>query len=100
MKDAVGVARWREQPPRDATLEVRFAPAWLSFIPQVWGDYWIIGLADDYRYAVVGEPSRKYLWILSRTSTMTGNDYEAAMAAAEAQGYDASRLVRTAHGEG
>lgn len=94
-KTAVGVARWREEPPRDATLKVRFAPGWLSFIPQVWGDYWILALPDDYRYVVVGEPSRDYLWILSRTPAMSEADYQAALDAAAANGYDTSRLVRT-----
>lgn len=98
MKEAVGVARWRENPPRDATLKVRFAPAWLSFIPQVWGDYWILALPGDYRYVVVGEPSREYLWMLSRTPVMTEADFMAAVAAAEAQGYDASKLVKTPQG--
>lgn len=98
VKEAVGVARWRENPPRDATLKVRFAPAWLSFIPQVWGDYWILALPADYRYVVIGEPSRTYLWILSRMPAMTEADYMAAVAAAEAQGYDASKLVRTPQG--
>lgn len=94
-KTAVGVARWREDPPRDATLKVRFAPGWLSFIPKVWGDYWILALPDDYRFVVVGEPSRNYLWILSRTPEMSPADYEAAVAAAVANGYDAARLQRT-----
>ena len=49
-------------------LEVRFAPAFLSFLSSVWGDYWVIDLADDYSWAVVGEPKRRYLWVLSRTS--------------------------------
>lgn len=100
MREAVGVARWRETPPRDATLKVRFAPAWLSFIPQVWGDYWILALPTDYRYVVVGEPSRQYLWILSRTPQMTAEDYHSAVEAAESQGYDVSRLVRTPQGSG
>src|SRR6478609_896075 len=34
------------------------------------GNYWIIDLAEDYSYAVVGEPGREYLWILSRTREM------------------------------
>jgi len=59
------------------------------------GNYWIIDLADDYSFAVVGDPTRKYLWILSRTPQMSETDYMAAVAAAEAQGYEASRLVRT-----
>ncbi len=51
-------------------LKVRFAPAFLSFLPFVWGDYWIILLAPDYSYVVIGEPDRKYLWILSRMPVM------------------------------
>ena len=40
------------------------------------GDYWIIELADDYSYAVVGDKSRKYLWILSRTPQMDQKIYD------------------------
>ena len=46
-------------------LKVRFAPAWLAFIPAVWGNYWVIDLDADYQLAAVSEPSREYLWILS-----------------------------------
>lgn len=49
-----------------ARLEVRFAPDWTSWLPMVWGDYWIIRLEDGYRYSLVGTPDRKYLWVLSR----------------------------------
>jgi apolipoprotein D and lipocalin family protein len=53
--------------PRDpAKLEVRFAPKWTSWLPMVWGDYWIIKLEGDYEYSLVGTPDRKYLWVLSR----------------------------------
>src|SRR5574341_7658 len=40
-----------------------------------WGDYWIIDLDPEFRYAVVGHPNRKYLWILSRTRTMDASIY-------------------------
>jgi len=93
--EAVGIARPRDAAHPDATFKVRFAPAFLSFIPQVWGDYWILGLTADYRYVVVGEPSREYLWILSRTPLMSEEDYQAAVSVAVANGYDAARLVRT-----
>lgn len=53
--------------PRDpAKLEVRFAPEWTSWLPMVWGDYWIIKLDDGYQHSLVGTPDRKYLWVLSR----------------------------------
>src|SRR6185436_1116625 len=58
-----------------ARLKVRFAPAVLSLLPMVWGDYWIIGLTDDYSWAVVGSPDRKYLWLLSRTPIMDATRY-------------------------
>ena len=59
------------------------------------GNYWVTDLAGDYRYAVVGEPSRKYLWILGRTAAMDDATYKEILARVAAKGYDASRLVRT-----
>ena len=41
-------------------LEVRFAPAWLSFIPAVWGDYWVIEIDDGYRLVAISEPKREH----------------------------------------
>ena len=76
-------------------LEVRFAPAFLSFLPFVWGDYWIIGLDDDYRWSVVGSPDRKYLWILSRDKQLPDATYQQLVEIARAQGFDTSRLVRS-----
>lgn len=49
------------------------------------GQYWIIALAEDYRYAVVSEPDKKSLFILSRTPTMTPEDYELAVNEASTQ---------------
>ena len=78
-----------------ARLEVRFAPGWLSWLPMVWGDYWIIGLAPDYSWAVVGDPDRNYLWILARTPHLNDASVAAARAAAEDNGFDIGRLVPT-----
>lgn len=96
--EAKGIARVVDERTR-AKLEVRFAPAWLSFLPAVWGDYWIIGLDDDYQWAVVGTPDRKYLWILSRTPDVVEPVYAAALDRARENGFDTSRLVPTPHGE-
>ncbi len=86
-KVAVGRARVVDR-TTNAKLEV-------SFFRPFWGDYWIIGLGDDYDYAVVGHPSRDYLWILSRTPTMDGALYDAILARLRAQGYEVDRLNRT-----
>ena len=94
--EAVGVAR-SVSPGSNAKLEVRFAPRILSLLPFVWGDYWIIDLADDYSAAVVGSPDRQYLWLLARTPAVSAETYQAMLAAAAGQGYDIDRLERTAH---
>jgi apolipoprotein D and lipocalin family protein len=59
------------------------------------GDYWIIGLAPDYGYAIVGEPDRKYIWILSRSSQLTESVYGQIVTRARELGYDPSRLTKT-----
>ena len=93
-KEAQGVARIVDT-ASNARLKVRFAPAFLSFIPAVWGDYWVVGLASDYSWAVVGSPDRQYLWVLSRTKVLAMPQYDAAIAAARASGFDTSKLVPT-----
>jgi apolipoprotein D and lipocalin family protein len=60
------------------------------------GDYWVIELADDYSYAVVGVPSRKYCWILSRTKTMSDDVYAALLERIKAKGFDVTKFNRTA----
>ncbi len=78
-------------------LEVRFAPAWLSWLPMVWGNYWVIDLDPAYQLVAVSEPSREYLWVLSRTPTVDAAAYQALLARLQAQGFDLSKLERTAH---
>jgi len=60
------------------------------------GDYWIIGLADDYSYAIVGNPSRKYLWILSRTPVISDETYSQILEIIRSKGYDTDKIVKTA----
>jgi len=67
----------------------------VSFFGPFWGPYWIIDLADDYQWAVVGVPSRKYLWILSRTLQMDEEVYTDILDRLVDQGYDPSRLAKT-----
>ncbi|GGI19262.1 MAG: lipocalin family protein [Oxalicibacterium faecigallinarum] len=92
--EAIGRARVAD-PATNARLKVRFAPDWLGWIPFVWADYWIIDLADDYSYAVVGEPSREYLWVLSRSPVLPDATYDAIVNRATEQGFDTSKLKKT-----
>lgn len=93
--EAEGKARKKDPDGPSSKLEVRFAPAFLSIFPFVWGNYWIIDLAPDYSYAVIGEPSREYLWVLSRTPALGADVYAGILERIRSQGYDPSALVMT-----
>jgi apolipoprotein D and lipocalin family protein len=67
----------------------------VSFFRPFWGDYWIIDLGQHYEYAVVGHPSRDYLWILSRTPELDSTVYDRILARLRVQGYEVERLNRT-----
>lgn len=97
-QDGVNEAEGAARQTGGAKLKVRFAPAWLSFLPMVWGDYWVIDLAEDYSWAVIGEPSREYFWILAREPRLDETIVKRIGEHAEEQGYDLSRLQRTEHG--
>ena len=91
---AKGVARIVDK-TTNAKLEVRFAPPFLSFIPAVWGDYWIIDLADDYSYSAVGDPDRKYFWILSRAPQLDDAVYQDILRRAEKLGFNPAKVEKT-----
>lgn len=79
---------WAPDPTRTAELKV-------SFFWPVRSNYWVIALDPEYRWAVVGNPNRKYLWLLSRTPKMREADIAQALAVARSQGYDMSQFRMT-----
>lgn len=98
MKEAVGSARQIGE-KTSSRLEVRFAPAWLSFIPAVWGDYWVIDLDPQYQLVAVSDPKREYLWILSRTTKVDSAVYDALLGRLTRKGFDLQRIEKTIHQE-
>jgi len=87
--EAAGRA-WAVEGTGNSQLEVSFFRPFRS-------DYWIIGLDDDYRWAVVGNPNRKYLWVLSRTPRLPKEQLDRALRSAGNQGFDLSQLKYTVH---
>ena len=67
----------------------------VTFFWPFYGDYWVIGLNPDYRYAIVGEPKRRYLWILSRTPEMDEATYKGVLEQIREAGYDPGKLIKT-----
>ncbi len=65
----------------------------LTFFPFVYKDYWVLDHANDYSWAILGEPSGKYLWIFTRTPEPPPAERNAVLARAKALGYDTSKLI-------
>lgn len=84
LDDAEGLARVVDK-ETNSKLEVSFV-SFLGWRP-FWGDYWILGLEENYKYAVIGTPSRKYGWILCRTPQMSETDLENCYKIFEKNGY-------------
>src|SRR5690606_16018217 len=92
MQEAEAVARMVDG--RTSTLEVRFAPAWLSWLPAVWGDYWVVALDEaDYEWAMVGAPAAVFLAILSRSPRLAAAVLDGLLAQARALGYAGDRVL-------
>jgi len=87
------VGRARKKDGTGAKLDVRFFGLF-------GGDYWVIGLDPDYRWAVVGTPSRRRLWILSRTPSLGPEDWERILGIVRDAGYDPATVARTAQSAG
>ncbi len=82
--EARGVARIVD-PMSRAKLQVSFVSffGWRPF----WGDYWVIGLDEDYRWAIVGHPDRGYGWVLARTPTLADDALDEVFVILERNGY-------------
>ena len=90
VKVAQGTARVAD-PISRAKLKVKFN----LFMPA--GDYWIVDLDPDYAWAVVGEPKRRYVWILARHPDLDEPAFQAICERLREYGYDPRRLIRTLH---
>ncbi len=84
-KEAVGKAK-RPNSSEQGKLKVSFF--WIFY-----GDYYVLELADDYRYALIGSSSDRYLWILSRTPKMNETDLNHLLQKAKERGYDTQKLI-------
>ncbi len=82
----------------DAKVGNPSVPAKLSLdVGGFYGDYWILDVGRAYEYAVVGHPSRSYLWILSRTPSLDDATLQGVLGRAGAAGFDTSKLEFTVH---
>ncbi len=92
--DAEGVARVVDK-KSNAKLEVSFV-SFLGWRP-FWGDYWIIGIDEDYKWAIVGTPNRKYGWVLSRTPQLNNETMSEIFQILKDQGYNPKDFEMSKH---
>jgi apolipoprotein D and lipocalin family protein len=74
-------------------LQVRFGAPWRSIRRRGWEEYWVLTVGPGYSYAVIGNPARTCLWILSRVPRMSPLAYRQALQIAEANHFDVAKLV-------
>lgn len=70
----------------------------VTFFWPFYGNYWIIDLDEDYQFALVGDPSHKYLWILCRQKLMEEENYFRLLETAKMNGFDTSRIQKIDQG--
>ncbi|KAF5189758.1 Temperature-induced lipocalin-1 [Thalictrum thalictroides] len=87
---------YKADPSNDeAKFKVKFyVPPFLPIIP-VFGDYWVLFIDDDYQYVLIGEPRRKFLWILCRQTKIDEDVYNQLLQKATEEGYDVKKLHKT-----
>ena len=90
--EAKGIARIMDA-KSNAKLKVSFVSIFGKYL--FWGDYWIIGLDQSYNYAVIGGPTHKYGWILSRQPRLTSEELEKIFSILREQGYDPANFEMT-----
>jgi apolipoprotein D and lipocalin family protein len=88
-KQAAGIARFRT-PEKDGRLEV-------SFFGPFYGQYNVIACSPDYQYALVAGKNTRYLWILSRTTTIPDTVKNDFLSQAQQAGYDTGKLIWVRH---
>lgn len=68
----------------------------VTFLWPLSGDYWVVILDPAYKYAVISEPDREKLWILSREKALPERTYKEIVKKLAANGYDTTRLIKSA----
>lgn len=84
-----------QDPPKNSKLKVSFLPEIIRWLPVGRGDYWILKIDKDYETVLVGEPKRKYLWVLSRSKQPDPAVLQEYLDHAKSVGYDLSDLIHT-----
>lgn len=81
--------------PFNSKLKVSFLPEAIRWLPFGRGDYWVLKIDDDYQIVLVGEPRRKYMWVLSRSPQPDQAVVKEYLEYAKSVGYDLGDVIHT-----
>lgn len=84
-----------QNPPQNSKLKVSFLPKFIRWLPVGRGDYWVLKIDPNYDTVLVGDPDRKYLWLLSRSQQPKAEVVQEYLNYAQSVGYDLSDLITT-----
>ncbi|MGE8561330.1 MAG: lipocalin family protein [Acinetobacter sp.] len=96
LNQSVGEA-FIQNAPFNTKLKVSFLPEAVRWLPVGRGDYWVLKIDDDYQTVLVGEPRRRYLWVLSRSAQPDQAVVKEYLDYAQSVGYDISDVIHTKH---
>ena len=96
LEESVGVATVVDS-AEPGRLQVSFLPEGLRWIPFTKGDYWILGVDEGYRTALVGSPDYAHLWLLHREPDLDPATRDAFLGYARSLGYPVEKLICTRH---
>lgn len=96
-KISVTNSGWRDGKPKTSLGKAKTtsnsAILRVSFFGPFYSDYRILMLTDDYQHALIGSGTANYLWILSRTPTISSEVKDAIVREALRRGYDVKKLI-------
>ncbi|NNH27089.1 lipocalin family protein [Acinetobacter terrestris] len=93
-KQTIGEA-FVQNAPSNSKLKVSFLPKIIRWLPVGRGDYWVLKIDENYETVLVGEPGKKYMWILSRSQQPQPEVVQEYLNYAESIGYDLSDVIKT-----
>lgn len=96
LKQSIGEA-FVQNAPFNSKLKVSFLPEAVRWLPVGRGSYWILKIDDHYQTVLVGEPRRKYMWVLSRSAQVDQAIVKEYLEYAKSLGYDLSDIIHTKH---
>ena len=96
LNQSIGEA-YVQNAPYNSKLKVSFLPEAIRWLPVGRGDYWVLKADADYKTVLVGEPKRKYMWVLSREPNIEPEVLTEYLDYAKSVGYDLSDLIKTPH---